>query len=484
MKSGMHIHTHVCQYPPCAIEFQAKRSDAKFCGEACKKADQRLRKKEEEQREEAKRQKEAPIRKEIADLAEVNAALSRVINGKEQPKKVIMPPTLRLGKSKEQIKLEVEIADWEKALTLNDTRFYNVLLNPQITFLMPKLPEGASWVDFIQGSKRTREVIEQVLEHWVYIFEPEEDAAFRQHVAQAKLKIPAIIADLKEKLQRLKDIADAANPRLPLKYTYMIWKKLDELKAMLAENTQKLAVLNENLKTLHAQETKAATSNTARPNPQPLRIKPKGTGFSPSELRKMQFDLLDLAGQGELGAFLGDLEKSMLAIALIGDAGAGKSYFSFRLSKLFLDIGLSVCYFSLEEGVNRLTSEKLDNVAIQDDEAFEVVGKGGLTEIKQAAKKFNVVVVDSWSILDEKPEAYQGLREEFPDTIFVCIFQKTTTGTIRGGSKIIFDTPVCMNVYLKGRERLVEMQKSRYGTQGWVYSISEGLVVFDGSVGE
>ncbi len=91
------------------------------------------------------------------------------------------------------------------------------------------------------------------------------------------------------------------------------------------------------------------------------------------------------------------------------------------------------------------------------------------------------MVVDSCSVLDEKSEAYQGLREEFPDTILVCILQKTTPGKIRGGSKVIFDTPVCMNVYLKGRERLVEMQKSRYGTQGWVHSISEDLVLFDGS---
>lgn len=78
MKTSTHIHTHVCQYPQCAIEFQAKCSDAKFCGEACKKADQRLRKKEEEQREEAKRQKEAPIRKEIVELVEMNIALFRV----------------------------------------------------------------------------------------------------------------------------------------------------------------------------------------------------------------------------------------------------------------------------------------------------------------------------------------------------------------------------------------------------------------------
>jgi hypothetical protein len=108
-------------------------------------------------------------------------------------------------------------------------------------------------------------------------------------------------------------------------------------------------------------------------------------------------------------------------------------------------------------GGNRLTSEKLNNVGILDGEAFEVVGKGGLAEIKQAAKKFNVVVVDSWSVLDEKPEAYQGLREEFPDTIFVCIFQKTTTATIRGGSRIIFDTPACMKMCMivRGEDRAI-----------------------------
>ncbi|MEM7039843.1 MAG: hypothetical protein AAF570_22915, partial [Bacteroidota bacterium] len=79
-----------------------------------------------------------------------------------------------------------------------------------------------------------------------------------------------------------------------------------------------------------------------------------------------------------------------------------------------------------------------------------------------------------------KPEEYNKLRKDFPDTIFVVIFQKTVGGTIRGGSKIIFDTPCWINVFKAEEERRAEMKKSRYGTQSWVYSITRDCLVFDG----
>ena len=74
----------------------------------------------------------------------------------------------------------------------------------------------------------------------------------------------------------------------------------------------------------------------------------KGT-VSGAELLNTEFETFTLPN--ELGRFLGNLERYMLAISLTGDKGAGKTHFSFELAGLFLKAGYSVKYFSLELGI-------------------------------------------------------------------------------------------------------------------------------------
>jgi hypothetical protein len=67
----------------------------------------------------------------------------------------------------------------------------------------------------------------------------------------------------------------------------------------------------------------------------------------------------------------------------------------------------------------------------------------GLKTIKQFANSFDVVVVDSWQKLNIPNTRFDELRQEFPNTIFIIIFQQNGTGGTRGGVTVDYDTAYC-----------------------------------------
>lgn len=180
------------------------------------------------------------------------------------------------------------------------------------------------------------------------------------------------------------------------------------------------------------------------------------------QVREMEFETFQLPGR--VGVFLGELDRNMAAFALTGDSGAGKSYFSFMLAKAFLLAGLTLKYFSLEEGIGKVTQEKLTAYDIGDEIVLEASGK--LMDVKDAARKYDVVVVDSFNKLGAKAEDFENLRKAHPETIFIMIFQKTTNGTMRGGSSTLFDSTLTLDVRIEDGKRIAFAQKSRYGNIG------------------
>lgn len=479
------MHNLICQNPKCGKDFEAKRIDAKYCSEACKKAVQRANKKAAQKCEEEKRKREAPLRNEIADLTQLYEALRAVIRYKaalskraNEPKPTPLP---KPPKSPEQINLEVEISDWKRTLSMSDLQFYNICINPQVVAMLWLKPPGKSWIDYVFNGDR-RGFFKSV---WTQQFNPDQEMAISYEIRAKRNLVPPRIAELELKLrstywsfQTEEQKPEITKPELSPRFGNLTMKKLADLNADLKATAEKLAALNNKLNALPEPEPAATPTKPVKRNPRKSRN--AAGGYTPEQLRNMEFDLLDLSGQGELGEFLGDIEARGLAIALMGDPTAGKSTFSFTLAKLFIDIGMTVRYFSLEEGVAALTTKKLDHAGILDSDPFKLTGGGTLNDIRKAAKNFDVVAVDSWSVLDVKPEEFQRLRADFPGTIFIVIFQKTNAGTIRGGKKLEYDPPMRMNLYREGGKRMIEMEKSRYGTQGWIYSITDEEIVFDG----
>ncbi len=179
--------------------------------------------------------------------------------------------------------------------------------------------------------------------------------------------------------------------------------------------------------------------------------------------------------EGALGAFIGRMDRKMAAIGLTGDSGSGKSTFSLTLAGLFARHGFTVKYFSLEEGLGDSMKKKIRAARIGNDVKF--AEGASLYAIRQDAKRFDVIFIDSFTILDAGQDELEKLRKDFPETIFVCIHQKTTGGTIRGGTKIFYNSTAIINIEIDhDRGRLAVMKKSRYGTEGFMYNINEDEV--------
>ena len=187
--------------------------------------------------------------------------------------------------------------------------------------------------------------------------------------------------------------------------------------------------------------------------------------------------------EGELGKFLGDLERFELAITIEGDQGGGKTRLAYQLANAFANIGSEVAIFSLEIGrksdlIRRMREdyiqpENLKNIFIADQ-----LPKG-LDTIKEAAKKFDVIVLDSWNKVGVPSIEFDRLRKEHPDTIFMAIFQRTTQKTIRGGTAPLFDASINIEV-VKVDDSFVNnyavATKNRYGVAGIRYNISQQTI--------
>ncbi len=280
--------------------------------------------------------------------------------------------------------------------------------------------------------------------------------------------------DVKEKVSQLKndlEIAEGGNQSIGLEKVGFFMKQSD-IRSEIDDLNEKLGELKAiNLDQLPP-KFNPKKSSLSKP-----KLKPVIKGVSGKEILEMTFDNLKL--DGELGRFFGLLQRKKCAIAMTGDSGAGKTTFSFQLAKAFMDVQQSVAYFSLESGITETTQELIEGLDLTGSK-FEVFGEGDLEDVRLQAEHFDCVIVDSYAKISSKADDFEALRQDFPSTFFIIIFQKTTDGKIRGGSSILYNSTSTIDIRLtKGNHRIAFMQKSRYGTENFAYSISLDLLLKD-----
>ena len=273
-----------------------------------------------------------------------------------------------------------------------------------------------------------------------------------------------------------------------------LFQERDQLKAALAEATnllermeQALAqaplrcrMLQEQLRDVHVdkcrlyQSSKAQFNSVERtllpaapPSRTPAVAKAPRRELTAGDILNTNYESFTL--RTDLGQFMGDLDRNKVAIALTGDSDAGKSHFAFELARLFSDEGFSTKFFCLEEGEGKLTQDKIRKYNLSDDVRF--AGTATLQDVRRDAALFDVIIVDSFTKLDVDSSEFEKLRTDFPTTIFILVFQKATSGGMRGGSSILFNSSAAIDVRKDDQSRYAEMTKSRYGTIGWVYDI-------------
>jgi len=194
--------------------------------------------------------------------------------------------------------------------------------------------------------------------------------------------------------------------------------KITQYKAEVRKLENSLAKLLKKL----SQEDEAAVIETEVKKSLP-RIGMDGVGAQ--DFLKQSFNTFRLSGN--LGTFIGDIERNMLFITLIGDAGAGKSTLTMGIGQKFDAFGFKVIFFSLELGKSEPLQKMLRHyppsnrfrIVCSEDDILK--GKTPIEAIRESAKYYDVIMIDSFGKLNCKTEELDKLRNAFPETIFLLL---------------------------------------------------------------
>lgn len=492
------------------------RENKEYCGNSCR-AKQRRQLVAEQERENAIRLKLLESMQPLGapPLEPMEGQESHVVEIDPEEVARIEGIMLEIGKQEQQLaaneeeiakvfaeveaelaKLPAEIAATDKEILrltgfqkLNHLDFYNRFMNKALADLQARVNAGNLPMDYIDLGYQ--ESLAKALVHRM-----DKGSELWNMTQQGFSRLAEMIAKKQEErkklVSRLETARNAKTKPPILIYAHQIGvdqakRKLVELRRKLAETPPPkppkpvapvlpVAVLNgppsQGIETgLVVARPQAALVPSQQPEQRKPKV-PKGEIGGADLLAESSESFLL---QGALGAFVGRLDRKMVAIGLTGDSGSGKSTFSLRLALRFARHGFSVKYFSLEEGLGDSMKRKIWEAEIGNEVKFQEGAT--LQAIKQDAKRFDVIFIDSFTVLEGGQDELEKLRKDFPETIFVCIHQKTTAGTIRGGSKIFYNSTAIINIEIDhDRGRLAVMQKSRYGTVGFMYNIGDDEV--------
>jgi hypothetical protein len=176
-------------------------------------------------------------------------------------------------------------------------------------------------------------------------------------------------------------------------------------------------------------------------------------------------------GSVQLAKFLGNIEiknKESVAITLTGEQGSGKTRFVFQLMNAFAK-NYKVGHASFEEHPeSSLYSSKVqeyinpsyfNNIDVLTD--FSI---NGLTTL---IKNNDVIVIDSFQKLQELQKGLEldkDFRKKYDGKLFIIIYQQTSNGSMRGGTKSQFDGDIILMIYKEEdfRKSFIYPNKNRY----------------------
>lgn len=184
---------------------------------------------------------------------------------------------------------------------------------------------------------------------------------------------------------------------------------------------------------------------------------------------------------GDLGKFLGRIERLEYALLLRGEKGAGKTRLLYQLLNLFASQKLTVAHLSLEISKHSDLVKRHTEAYIKPENRKYISMADnlpkGIDTVREAAKYFDVVAIDSFSKIGVPQTEFDRLRKDFPQTFFIVVFQSTTAGTARGGSAAEFDAGAVLQVNEGG---FAVFEKNRYDTdesRGLVYDVNRMQIV-------
>jgi hypothetical protein len=159
---------------------------------------------------------------------------------------------------------------------------------------------------------------------------------------------------------------------------------------------------------------------------------------------------------GDLSRFMGGVEiKPVESIVTTLDApqGAMKTRLFFQIMNHYASLGYKVLFVSLEEHPDSaLFKNKRDqyiNPQVQDN--IDTVGElpNGFKDFKAMVPDYDIIFVDSWGKLtknDRNTDLDNDVRKAFNGKWFFIIYQRTSSGSMRGGAASQFDGDMIMKI--------------------------------------
>ncbi|WP_329804975.1 zincin-like metallopeptidase domain-containing protein [Flavobacterium facile] len=179
--------------------------------------------------------------------------------------------------------------------------------------------------------------------------------------------------------------------------------------------------------------------------------------------------------------FLGQIEvkpNESVFISLTGGEGSMKTRMAFQFMNCFAQ-NYKVGHASIEEHPESVlyydkAKEYLNTKALNNIHNPEVKS---MTDLHKLIQDNDVIVIDSFTKMKEIEKSFEvdkDLRKKYNGKLFLVIFQQTTTGAMRGGSKSQFDADIVLftEKYEDYTKNYVFATKNRYNKQtGLKYNI-------------
>ncbi len=173
-------------------------------------------------------------------------------------------------------------------------------------------------------------------------------------------------------------------------------------------------------------------------------------------------DLLELLGNIE------KKEKESVVITIAGSQGSMKTRFAFQFINAMAK-NYRVGHASIEEHPDStLYYEKAEQYISPENMAnIENPEVNSITELDKLIKRNDVIIIDSFAKLqeiDSKFEVDKDLRKKYNGKLFLVVFQQTSDGKMRGGSKSQFDGDIILMVQKEDdyTNNFVYNDKNRY----------------------
>ena len=196
-----------------------------------------------------------------------------------------------------------------------------------------------------------------------------------------------------------------------------------------------------------------------------INIKPGGKIITSSELQKLEYDELNF--QGEWEHFFGKPSINFHCV-IHGMPGEGKSTFAIQFANYLADNFGPVIYVSGEEGFSKTMKDKLTNNNANSPDLF-FTDIRTLQDIKAQVKPnvFNFIFIDSLDNMRINAIDMKELRKLYANSALISISQSTKDGKMRGSNEIVHDSDIAVKV----SNGVAKTTKNRFLEIGRTYQI-------------